>query len=140
MEYPFERLQALMGDTIQILDHMIVDEKHQALLSAIKGDLHKQYRQIEQISHLSGDDRLNAAITITQNLNQINKNVQQLEQDLLADYEQSTGNNIEAYEQLSYENQLEQEETYHDKIDYLSAVKVRKNINRMNGILLSINP
>jgi len=56
------------------------------------------------------------------------------------DYEESTGNNIEAYEQLAYEEQLEQEETYHDKIDYLSAVKIRKNLNRMNGILLSINP
>lgn len=74
------------------------------------------------------------------NLNEISQNVQQLENHLLMDYEESTGNNIEAYEQLAYEEQLEQEETYHDKIDYLSAVKIRKNLNRMNGILLSINP
>lgn len=136
----FERLQALMGDTMQILDHMIVDEKHQALLSSIKDGLQEQYRQAEQVSYLRGDERLNAALVITQNLNQINQNVHQLEQNLLADYKDSTDDNIEAYEQLAYENQLEQEEAYHDKIDYLSAVKIRKNINRMNGILLSINP
>lgn len=136
----FERLQALMGDTMQILDHMIVDEKHQALLSSIKDGLQEQYRQAEQVSYLQGDERLNAALAITQNLNQINQNVHQLEQNLLADYKDSTDDNIEAYEQLAYENQLEQEEAYHDKIDYLSAVKIRKNINRMNGILLSINP
>lgn len=136
----FERLQALMGDTMQILDHMIVDEKHQPLLSSIKDGLQEQYRQAEQVSYLRGDERLNAALAITQNLNQINQNVHQLEQNLLADYKDSTDDNIEAYEQLAYENQLEQEEAYHDKIDYLSAVKIRKNINRMNGILLSINP
>lgn len=136
----FERLQALMGDTMQILDHMIVDEKHQALLSSIKDGLQEQYRQAEQVSYLRGDERLNAALVITQNLNQINQNVHQLEQNLLADYKDSTDDNIEAYEQLAYENQLKQEEAYHDKIDYLSAVKIRKNINRMNGILLSINP
>lgn len=136
----FERLQALMGDTMQILDHMIVDEKHQALLSSIKDGLQEQYRQAEQVSYLRGDERLNSTLAITQNLNQINQNVHQLEQNLLADYKDSTDDNIEAYEQLAYENQLEQEEAYHDKIDYLSAVKIRKNINRMNGILLSINP
>jgi hypothetical protein len=136
----FERLQALMGDTIQILDHMIVDQKHQTLLTSIKEQLHEQYRQSEQIAYLHGDERLDAAIAITKNLNEISQNVQQLENHLLMDYEESTGNNIEAYEQLAYAEQLEQEETYHDKIDYLSAVKIRKNLNRMNGILLSINP
>jgi hypothetical protein len=38
---------------------------------------------------------------------------------------------------MAYEAQLKQTETYHDKIDYLSAVKVRENLNRLNGVLLS---
>ena len=46
--------------------------------------------------------------------------------------------NLISIQQLSLENQMEQTETYHDKIDNLSAVKIRENINRLTEVLLQI--
>ncbi|MCB5936282.1 hypothetical protein LI012_18320 [Caldibacillus thermoamylovorans] len=86
----------------------------------------------------SREEQQIAANFIDENLNKSNEIVQKLESILLDDYQSTTEHRIEQYEQLSLENQMEQTETYHDKIDYLSAVKIRENINRMTEVLLQI--
>lgn len=136
MENSSKRLQILMGDTLQILDHMKVDEDQDTLLQQVKNDLQAQNSQMDRLSKLD-EEIINTAISMTQSLDRINNMVQQLEASLMKDYQTSTGG-IDEYQHMSIDEQREQPESYHDKIDYLSAVKIRENINRMNEVLLSI--
>lgn len=124
MEDAKERLQLLIRETLQILDHMVVDSEYNETLEYIKGGLRKA-------AHSSEDDYKGASDTLTIKLKEINHKVQQLETCLLEDYKKSTGNQIEHYEELSIDEQREKTEAYHDKIDYLSAVKIKENINEM---------
>ncbi|WP_400246084.1 hypothetical protein AB3U99_05330 [Niallia sp. JL1B1071] len=136
MENASKRLQILMGDTLQILDHMKVDADKDTMLQQIKNDLQEQNSQMERLTK-SDEEIINTAISMTQSLDRINNLVQQLEASLMEDYQASTGG-IDEYQHMSIDEQREQPESYHDKIDYLSAVKIRENINRMNEVLLSI--
>lgn len=136
MENSSKRLQILMGDTLQILDHMKVDEDQDTLLQQVKNDLQAQNSQMDRLSKLD-EEIINTAISMTQSLDRINNMVQQLEASLMKDYQTSKGG-IDEYQHMSIDEQREQPESYHDKIDYLSAVKIRENINRMNEVLLSI--
>ena len=74
---------------------------------------------------------------MTQSLDSINNKIQHLETGLMADYQKSTGS-IDEYQHMAIDDQMEQPESYHDKIDYLSAVKIRENLNKMNEVLISI--
>lgn len=136
MENASKRLQILMGDTLQILDHMKVDADKDTLLQQVKNDLQEQNNRMENLTQ-SDEEIINTAISMTQSLDRINNLVQQLEASLMKDYQTSTGA-IDEYQHMSIDEQREQPESYHDKIDYLSAVKIRENINRMNEVLLSI--
>lgn len=139
MQDALTRLDILMGDTQQILDHMKVDSEYVETLANIKKGLEEERRKIEDINHHTGESQTNAAVSMTQNLARINDMVQKLEAKLLNDYQKSTDDQIDQYEEMSLEEQMEQKETYHDKIDYLSAAKIRDNINRMNEVLLRFN-
>lgn len=136
MENASKRLQILMGDTLQILDHMKVDADKDTMLQQVKNDLQEQNNRMENLTQ-SDEEIINTAISMTQSLDRINNLVQQLEASLMKDYQTSTGA-IDEYQHMSIDEQREQPESYHDKIDYLSAVKIRENINRMNEVLLSI--
>lgn len=136
MENASRRLQILMGDTLQILDHMKVDADKDTMLQQVKSDLQEQNSQMDRLTK-SDEEIINTAISMTQSLDRINNLVQQLEASLMEDYQTSTGG-IDEYQHMSIDEQREHPESYHDKIDYLSAVKIRENINRMNEVLLSI--
>ena len=136
MENAAKRLQILMGDTLQILDHMIVDSDKEDMLQRVKDELQEQYTKIEGLTN-SDVEIINTAISMTQSLDRISNIVQQLEVNLMADYENSTGS-IDAYQHMSIDEQREQPESYHDKIDYLSAVKIRENLHKMKEVLVSI--
>lgn len=138
MQGALKRLQILMGDTIQILDHMEVDPKLDQMLQHIKNGLNEENTKIAESTNNTVEEQVDKAVSMTINLEEINNLVQQLEASLLENYKHSTGNEINQYEQKSLEEQLEQTESYHNKIDYLSAAKIRENINRMNEVLLSI--
>ena len=136
MENASKRLQILMGDTLQLLDQMKVDADKDTMLQQVKNDLQEQNDQMDRLTK-SDEEITNTAISMTQSLDRINNLVQQLEASLMEDYQASTGG-IDEYQHMSIDEQREQPESYHDKIDYLSAVKIRENINRMNEVLLSI--
>ncbi|GIN20562.1 hypothetical protein [Siminovitchia fordii] len=138
MQDALKRLQILMGDTLQILDHMEVDPKHSQMLQHIKNGLNEENTKVAEFTNNTGEERIDKAVSMTISLNEINNLVQQLEANLIENYKHSTGNDIKQYEQMSLEEQLEQTESYHHKIDYLSAAKIRENLNRMNKVLLNI--
>lgn len=128
----------LLDDTLQIVDHMVVDREYEDMLTSVKNGLLMQRQSVKEMRNTSREEQQIAANFIDENLNKLNEIVQKLESILLDDYQSTTEHRIEQYEQLSLENQMEQTETYHDKIDYLSAVKIRENINRMTEVLLQI--
>lgn len=138
MENALEQLEMLLDDTLQILDHMVVDREYEDMLTSVKNGLIMQKQSVKEMRNTSREEQQIAANFIDENLNKLNEIVQKLESILLDDYQSTTEHRIEQYEQLSLENQMEQTETYHDKIDYLSAVKIRENINRMTEVLLQI--
>ncbi len=138
MENALEQLEMLLDDTLQILDHMVVDREYEDMLTSVKNGLLMQRQSVKEMRNTSREEQQIAANFIDENLNKLNEIVQKLESILLNDYQSTTEHRIEQYEQLSLENQMEQTETYHDKIDYLSAVKIRENINRMTEVLLQI--
>ncbi|KIO65460.1 hypothetical protein B4064_1981 [Caldibacillus thermoamylovorans] len=138
MENTLEQLEMLLDDTLQIVDHMVVDREYEDMLTSVKNGLLMQRQSVKEMRNTSREEQQIAANFIDENLNKLNEIVQKLESILLDDYQSTTEHRIEQYEQLSLENQMEQTETYHDKIDYLSAVKIRENINRMTEVLLQI--
>lgn len=138
MENTLEQLEMLLDDTLQIVDHMVVDREYEDMLTSVKNGLLMQRQSVKEMRNTSREEQQIAANFIDENLNKLNEIVQKLESILLVDYQSTTEHRIEQYEQLSLENQMEQTETYHDKIDYLSAVKIRENINRMTEVLLQI--
>ncbi|MFS0647465.1 hypothetical protein [Siminovitchia sp. 179-K 8D1 HS] len=138
MQDALKRLQILMGDTLQILDHMEVDPEHHQMLQHIKKGLNEENTKIAGFTNNTVEGRMDKAVSMTIHLNEINNMVQQLEANLIEDYKKSTGNDIKQYEQMSLEEQWEQTESYHNKIDYLSAAKIRENLNRMNEVLFSL--
>lgn len=138
MENALEQLEMLLDDTLQILDHMVVDREYEDMLTSVKNGLLMQKQSVKEMKNTSREEQQIAANFIDENLNKLNEIVQKLESILLDNYQSTTEHRIEQYEQLSLENQMEQTETYHDKIDYLSAVKIRENINRMTEMLLQI--
>ncbi|MFC5466125.1 hypothetical protein [Lederbergia graminis] len=127
-----ERLKELMGDTLQILDHMKVDSEHEQLLHQIINGLNEQKEKVDKLTNQQ------EATSMSRQLSEIEDMCIQLEAKLLEEYQQSTDNNIDQYQQLSMEEQTAQVDTYHDKIDYLSTVKIRENINRLKEALLNI--
>ena len=138
MENGLEQLEMLLDDTLQIVDHMVVDREYEDMLTSVKNGLLMQRQSVKEMRNTSREEQQIAANFIDENLNKLNEIVQKLESILLDDYQSTTEHRIEQYEQLSLENQMEQTETYHDKIDYLSKVKIRENINRMTEVLLQI--
>jgi hypothetical protein len=138
MENTLEQLEMLLDDTLQIVDHMVVDREYEDMLTSVKNGLLMQRQSVKEMRNTSREEQQIAANFIDENLNKLNEIVQKLESILLDDYQSTTEHRIEQYEQLSLENQMEQTETYHDKIDYLSAVKIRENINRMTEVMLQI--
>lgn len=138
MENGLEQLEMLLDDTLQIVDHMVVDREYEDMLTSVKNGLLMQRQSVKEMRNTSREEQQIAAKFIDENLNKLNEIVQKLESILLDDYQSTTEHRNEQYEQLSLENQMEQTETYHDKIDYLSAVKIRENINRMTEVLLQI--
>lgn len=138
MENGLEQLEMLLDDTLQIVDHMVVDREYEDMLTSVKNGLLMQRQSVKEMRNTSREEQQIAANFIDENLNKSNEIVQKLESILLDDYQSTTEHRIEQYEQLSLENQMEQTKTYHDKIDYLSAVKIRENINRMTEVLLQI--
>ncbi|CEE00900.1 MULTISPECIES: hypothetical protein [Bacillaceae] len=138
MENGLEQLEMLLDDTLQIVDHMVVDREYEDMLTSVKNGLLMQRQSVKEMRNTSREEQQIAANFIDENLNKLNEIVQKLESILLDDYQSTTEHRIEQYEQLSLENQMEQTETYHDKIDYLSAVKIRENINRMTEVMLQI--
>lgn len=135
MEDAKKRLEILIDSTLQVLDHMVVDSEYNEMLQSIKNGLSEQKRKAASFTI---EELKNEALAMTKTLSEINNKVQELETNLLEDYKKSTGNQIEKYEDLSIDEQREKKETYHDKIDYLSAVKVHENINDMNDLLFKI--
>lgn len=136
MENAFKRLQILMGDTLQILDHMKINDEKDGLLQQIKKDLQEQNNRIDGLTK-SDEEIINTALSMTQSLDSINNKIQHLETGLMADYQKSTGS-IDEYQHMAIDDKMEQPESYHGKIDYLSAVKIRENLNKMNEVLISI--
>ncbi|BDH63007.1 hypothetical protein MTP04_31370 [Lysinibacillus sp. PLM2] len=138
MKSAFSRLDELFGDTLQILDHMKVDSEYQEKLDHIIKVLKEQKLKVGELSNYIDDKMITAASTMKTILYELNKIVLQLEEGLLEDYKKSTKNDIDQYESLPLEEQQEQAEIYHNKIDYLSAVKIRDNIKEMQEILNSL--
>jgi len=138
MENTLKQLEMLLDDTLQILDHMVVDQEYEDMLTSVKTGLLMQKQSVKEMRNASREEQQITANVIDENLHKLNEMVLKLESILLDDYQTTTEHHIERYEQLSLENQMEQTEPYHDKIDYLSAVKIRENINRMTEILLKI--
>ncbi|RKJ58138.1 hypothetical protein D7X33_29835 [Butyricicoccus sp. 1XD8-22] len=138
MKSAFSRLDELFGDTLQILDHMKVDSEYQEKLDHIIKVLKEQKLKVGELSNYIDDKMITASSTMKSNLFELNKIVLQLEEGLLEDYKKSTDNDIDQYESLPLEEQQEQDESYHNKIDYLSAVKIRDNIKEMQEIINSL--
>lgn len=138
MEDAKKRLEILIDNTLQVLDHMVVDSEYNEMLQYIKSGLSEQKRKAAVFTNFSNEELKDEIQSMTNTLSEINNKVQELETNLMEDYKKSTGNQIEAYEDLSIDEQREKKETYHDKIDYLSAVKVHENINDMNDLLFKI--
>lgn len=107
MENASKRLQILIGDTLQILDHMKVDADKDPLLQQVKNDLQEQKNKMDNFPKLD-EEIINTAISMTQSLDRINNMVQQLEASLMEDYQASTGAlmNISICLLMSKENSL----------------------------------
>jgi hypothetical protein len=133
MQDAFKRLQILMGDTLQIADHMKVAPEYEQMYQQIVNGLKEQNEKIETSAHHID------VFSISKHLSAIKNMVQQLEGNFIEDYKKSTGNQIGQYEQMSLEEQMEQTENYHHKMDYLSAAKMRENLIRMNEVLQALS-
>lgn len=134
MNEQIQQLHDLMEDTLQILDHMIVDPKYERMHTDIINGLTAQKNYFAQVNNPT-QESLGAMIDLLMKMKEV---ARYLEGDLLDDYKKATGNAIAQYEQMSLTDQMEQTETYHDKIDYLSAVKVKKNFSKMIELLNSL--
>lgn len=131
MEKIFRDLEALMRDTLQILDHMIVDGEKDHLQKQIHQSL---VRQCEMVGNFA-DRNKSLLDSISKELTFIEDNVRQLEQILYHDFQDVTNQQMEQFQQMAIEEQKEQTEAYHVKIDYLSALKVRENVERMKEMV-----
>lgn len=131
MEKIFRDLEALMRDTLQILDHMIVDGEKDHLQKQIHQSL---VRQCEMVGNFA-DQNKSLLDSISKELTFIEDNVRQLEQILYHDFQDVTNQQMVQFQQMAIEEQMEQTEAYHVKIDYLSALKVRENVERMKEMV-----
>lgn len=131
LEKIFRDLEALMRDTLQILDHMIVDGEKDHLQKQIHQSL---VRQCEMVGNFA-DRNKSLLDSISKELTFIEDNVRQLEQILYHDFQDVTNQQMEQFQQMAIEEQKEQTEAYHVKIDYLSALKVRENVERMKEMV-----
>ncbi len=131
LEKIFRDLEALMRDTLQILDHMIVDGEKDHLQMQIHQSL---VRQCEMVGNFA-DRNKSLLDSISKELTFIEDNVRQLEQILYHDFQDVTNQQMEQFQQMAIEEQMEQTEAYHVKIDYLSALKVRENVERMKEMV-----
>lgn len=127
----FRELEDLMRDTLQILDHMIVDGEKDYLQKQIQQSLTKQCEMVANFA----DRNKSLLDSLSKELNFIEVNVRQLEQILYNDFQNATNHQIDQFQQMAIEEQMEQTKAYHVKIDYLSAVKVRENVERMKEII-----
>lgn len=108
MENGLEQLEMLLDDTLQIVDHMVVDREYEDMLTSVKNGLLMQRQSVKEMRNTSREEQQIAANFIDENLNKLNEIVQKLESILLDDYQSTTEHRIEQYEQLSLENQMEQ--------------------------------
>lgn len=136
MNQSVNRIRELMDDSMQILSHMKVDVDDAEMLEQIRNKMKEQNRTISELGTSGVETPLRQDVeSAGQNLREITNMVDRFEGNLRNDYEQSTGANVQQFQQLSLEKQMQHIETYHDKIDYLSTVKLRENLNLIQAEL-----
>lgn len=130
MSTSWRRVEELLDASLQILDHMEVHNADADEWTQLTEQL-KQQRQ-----------RLNGDIgnppdwqELKQNVAGIKRQVTQLQRHLQQSYADSAPGGIDAYEAQALNDQLNNEQAYHDKIDDKSAIKLSENLSKLNETL-----
>ncbi|UVI32980.1 hypothetical protein [Paenibacillus spongiae] len=97
--------------------------------------------QVEQIKQglRNQVDRISNGAGITSEfssaLGQLEQTVEQLRQTEDDSYRIETDNNPARYESQFFEDQLEQSQAYHQKIDFKSLDKVKRNLEKVRNLI-----
>jgi hypothetical protein len=130
------RIRELMNDSLQILSHMKVDDADAGTLELIRNKMKEQNRTLSEFGNSVVGAQLRQDVeSAGQKLREITDMVDRFEGNMRKNYEQSTGANLQQFQQLSLEKQMQHIETYHDKIDYLSVGKLRENLSLIQAEL-----
>ncbi|KYG29352.1 hypothetical protein [Alkalihalobacillus trypoxylicola] len=127
MDFSLKRTHELVSACRQIVNHMEVSGlQEQNLLANIK----QQFESCEDVfAQTESEDKILPFVQLK--LEELYKQIEELQSYTHQDYLSITNHNIEEYEALSYENQLNQSNVYHAKIDYYSTRKLLHNIEKI---------
>ncbi|MCQ6557422.1 hypothetical protein [Paenibacillus mendelii] len=122
-----ERIQELLDACIQIAEHMNESGLTQNQVDQMKQELRNQIDHISSGSAITSD--FSSAIA------QLDQSVEELRQKEASAYRSETGGNPEHFESQFFEDQLEQSQAYHQKIDYKSLDKIKSNLEQIRNLI-----
>lgn len=130
MQQSLQRVEQLLEETGQIMEHMALDESgNQQQAEQIREALRQERNNVSEMIHQGSGDQLALFPSIVQSIDEIRHQLEGLQSTVDSSYQQSTNWNTESFEALSIDEQQQQAQAYHDKIDYKSIVKAIENLN-----------
>jgi hypothetical protein len=130
MQHTLERIEELLNESAQIMDHLILDGSDQPTAEQLNEEIRQQLRTVSEMIRHGNAQEVSSAESVRQAVDNIRRQLGRLRAEIRDQYEQSTNNAIETYEAKAIEEQQENPEAYHDKIDYKSLVKVEENLSK----------
>jgi len=119
-----ERIHQLLDASIQIVDHM--DESD---------GLANQLEQIRQLLKAEAGKAARGEAVSESQLAKAEQLTADLEGSAQEDYRNETDGSPASYEALSLDEQRDQAQAYHEKIDFLSLKKVKENLQQLRRLL-----
>lgn len=119
-----ERIHQLLDASIQIVDHM-----------QESGSVADQLERIKQLLDGEAGKAARGEAVSESRLAQAEQMTAELESSAQEDYRDETAGSPASYEALSLSEQREQDQAYHEKIDYLSLKKVKENVKQIRNLL-----
>ena len=141
MQEPFGRLENLVQGTIQIIDHMTMNSPDDETLRRMKQILQQGYDNLTglkgQVSDV--DKSRQTFASLQQSIHQVQQMIDPVATHSLETYRQETGGAMQQFESRPLDEQKQETEAYHGKIDYRSAVKIQENLNKIKSELLDLS-
>lgn len=122
-----ERIRELLEASIQIAEHM-----HEI------GSAREQIEQIKQLLRQQADaissNNEQHASSLRNSLVEVEQLIEELQQHEWQAYHAETDGNPAQFESQSLEDQLQQAQAYHEKIDYKSLEKIKDNLEHIRSM------